>query len=54
MSFQPYYSSMVEVICTDCQTPQTVHIFETPECDECGSRSLTADADRDSTVYPSA
>lgn len=33
---------MVEVICEDCHEVQTTHIFATPECDACGSPSLTA------------
>ena len=33
---------MVEVICEDCQTVQTTTLTGTPECDDCGSRSLTA------------
>lgn len=32
---------MVEVICEDCQTVQTTSTLEDPECEVCGSRSLT-------------
>lgn len=36
-----HVTRMVEVICEDCQTIQTTSILETPECEVCGSRSLT-------------
>jgi ribosomal protein S27E len=33
--------NMLEVICEDCHEVQTTTVFGAPECEACGSRSLT-------------
>lgn len=49
-----HVASMMEVICEDCQTAQTTTDIEAPECDACGSRSLTTTTGYETPSSPTA